>query len=109
VVATGIDNIDATRQTEPTSSLTELASRLRNENLRTAERIQQSAPRLQAAAPAPQPTARYIERPQPKPMPDYARTTAPRDIEAYGRLAAVRNSIEQAVLEIPAFLGRKGA
>jgi cell division protein FtsZ len=109
VVATGIDNIDATRQTEPTSSLSELASRLRNENLRTAERIQQAAPRLQAAAPAPQPTARYIERPQPKPMPDYARTTAPRDIDAYGRLAAVRNSIEQAVLEIPAFLGRKGA
>src|SRR5271156_4216735 len=45
VVATGIDNLDAPRRTEPTSSLTELASRLRNENLRTAERIQHSAPR----------------------------------------------------------------
>jgi cell division protein FtsZ len=110
VVATGIDNIDATRPAEPTSSLTELASRLRNENLRTAERIQQTAPRPQAATPAfrpaPQPTARHIEQPQPKPMPDYARTAAPRELDTYGRLAAVRNSIEQAVLEIPAFLGR---
>jgi cell division protein FtsZ len=110
VVATGIDNIDAKRQTEPTSSLTELASRLRNENLRTAERIQQAAPRPQAASPAyhpaPQPAARHIEQPQPRLMPDYARTAAPRELDTYGRLAAVRNSIEQAVLEIPAFLGR---
>jgi cell division protein FtsZ len=110
VVATGIDNIDATRQAEPTSSLNELASRLRNENLRTAERIQQAAPRPQAASPAfhpaPQPMARHIEQPQPRPMPDYARTAAPRELDTYGRLAAVRNSIEQAVLDIPAFLGR---
>jgi cell division protein FtsZ len=109
VVATGIDNIDTTRQAEPTSSLAELASRLRNENLRTAERIQQAAPRPQPAAPAPQPAARYVEQPQARPISQPARTTAPRDIDTYGRLAAVRNSIEQAVLEIPAFLGRKGA
>src|SRR5262245_31610945 len=39
VVATGIDNLAATRPAEPASPLTELASRLRNENLRSAERI----------------------------------------------------------------------
>jgi hypothetical protein len=31
----------------------------------------------------------------------------PRGLDTYGRLSAVRNSIEQAVLDIPTFLGRK--
>jgi cell division protein FtsZ len=108
VVATGIDNLEATPKAEPTSSLMELASRLRNENVRTAERIQQTAPRpqVQVASPALHPAARQFEQPQARPISAPARTAAPRDIDAYGRLAAVRNSIEQAVLEIPAFLGR---
>ena len=73
VVATGIDNLGETRQTQPTGSLTELASRLRKENHRSAERIESSAPRP----------------------------------ELYSRFSAVRNSIEQVVCDIPAFLGRK--
>ena len=37
---------------------------------------------------------------------DYAHHT-PRGLDPYGRFSAVRNSIEQAVLDIPTFLGRK--
>ncbi|KRQ92563.1 cell division protein FtsZ [Bradyrhizobium valentinum] len=73
VVATGIDNLGEMRQRQPTGSLTELASRLRKENHRSAERIESSAPRP----------------------------------ELYSRFSAVRNSIEQVVCDIPAFLGRK--
>src|SRR6202166_3534867 len=42
VVATGIDNLGATRQTQPTGSLTELAGRLRNDSPRSAEPIARS-------------------------------------------------------------------
>jgi cell division protein FtsZ len=73
VVATGIDNLGATRQTQPTGSLTELASRLRKENHSRAQRIESSAPRP----------------------------------NLYSRFSAVRNSIEQVVCDIPAFLGHK--
>ena len=107
VVATGIDNLGATRQTEPMSSLTELAGRLRDENLRTAERIAHRAPRPQSASPALQPMARHLEQPATKPVSRPARTMAPRGFDPYGGLSAVRNSIEQAVLDIPAFLGRR--
>jgi cell division protein FtsZ len=108
VVATGIDNLGATRQqTQPMSSLTELAGRLRDENLRTAERIAHRAPRPQSASPAPQATARRLEQPATRPMSQPARTTVPRGVDPYGALSAVRNSIEQAVLDIPTFLGRR--
>jgi cell division protein FtsZ len=105
VVATGIDNLGATRQTQPANSLTELASRLRNENLRSAERIERDAPRLRS--PALHPTARRPEQPSATPISEHARNAARRGLDPYARLSAVRNSIEQAVLDMPAFLGRK--
>src|SRR5579862_3894356 len=47
VVATGIDNLGATRQTQPAAgSLIELAGRLRNDSHRSAERIERTAARL---------------------------------------------------------------
>ena len=50
VVATGIDNLGATRQTQPVHSLTELAGRLRNDSRPSAERIEHSATRRVASA-----------------------------------------------------------
>jgi cell division protein FtsZ len=108
VVATGIDNLGATRQTQPASSLTELASRLRNENLRSAERLEHRAPQLQSRASALHPTARNLEQLSTKPpISEPARNATRQGLDAYGRLSAVRNSIEQAVLDIPSFLGRR--
>jgi cell division protein FtsZ len=102
-VATGIDNLGATRQTQPVGSLTELAGRLSNDSHRSAEWIEHSAPRPR---PALRPTVRHPEGLPAKPISEYARH-APRDLDPYGRFSVVRNSIEQAVLDIPAFLGRK--
>src|SRR5438105_1280169 len=106
VVATGIDNVGSTRQTQPAGSLTELAGRLRNDSHRSVEPIERSAPRPQVRSPALRPTTRHPEGLPAKPIPEYARHAAPRSL-AHGRFSAVRNSIEQAVLDIPAFLGRK--
>jgi cell division protein FtsZ len=99
VVATGIDNLSATRETQA-GSLIELAGRLRDDSHRSAERIERTAPRLR-------PAARDPEGLPAKPISEYAHHAAPRDLDPYGRFSAVRNSIEQAVLDIPAFLGRK--
>jgi cell division protein FtsZ len=107
VVATGIDNLGATRQTQPAGSLTELAGRLRNDSHRSAEPIAHSVPRPQLRTPALRPTARHTEALPAKPISEYARHAAPRGLDPYGRFFAVRNSIEQAVLDIPTFLGRK--
>jgi cell division protein FtsZ len=107
VVATGIDNLGVTRETQPSNSLTELAARLRNDNLRNAERIERGAPLPQLRSPALRPAARLPEALPAKPVPEHARRATPRSLDPYGRLSAVRNSIEQAVLDIPAFLGRK--
>ena len=107
VVATGIDNLGVTRETQPANSLTELAARLRNDNLRNAERIERSAPLPQLRSPALRPAARHPEALPAKPVPELARRVVPRSLDPYGRLSAVRNSIEQAVLDIPAFLGRR--
>jgi cell division protein FtsZ len=101
VVATGIDNLGATRETQPAAgSLIELAGRLRNDGHRSVEPIERSAPR-------PRPAAGHPEGLQPRPILEDARRAAPRSLDPYGRFSAVRNSIEQAVLDIPAFLGRK--
>jgi cell division protein FtsZ len=106
VVATGIDNLGSTSQTQPASSLTELAGKLRNDSRRSAEPIERSAPVPQLRSPALPPMPRHPERVPTKPIPEYARHAAPRSL-VHGRLSAVRNSIEQAVVDIPAFLGRK--
>ena len=107
VVATGIDNLGATREAQPASPLAELANRLRNDNLRSAERIEHRASQPQLATPALHPTARPPEQPSAKPISEQARNAARQGLDPYGRLSAVRNSIGQAVLDMPAFLGRK--
>jgi cell division protein FtsZ len=53
VVATGIDNLGATRQTQPAHSLTELAGGLPNDSHGGAERIERSAPRPQSSGDRP--------------------------------------------------------
>jgi hypothetical protein len=53
VVATGIDNLGATRQTQAAHSLTELAGRLRNDSRRSAEQIEHSATGRQLSGDAP--------------------------------------------------------
>jgi cell division protein FtsZ len=90
VVATGIDNLNQAQQTRPAESLlTELAGRLRNDRRRTAERIERRAAPLSLES-------------QLRPA-----TSAPQGLDPYGRSAPVRNPIEEKVLDIPAFLGRK--
>ena len=106
VVATGIDNL-GTRQTQPAGSLTEIAGRLHNDGQRGAEPVQRSAPRPQLKSPALRPTAPHPQGLPAKPTSEYPHQAAPRGLDPYGRLSAVRNSIEQAVLDIPVFLGRK--
>jgi cell division protein FtsZ len=58
VVATGIDNLGATRRTQPAGSLTELAGRLSNDSRRGAEPIERSAPPSQLRSPALRPAVR---------------------------------------------------
>jgi cell division protein FtsZ len=104
VVATGIDNLGPARQTQPAeSSLTELAGRLRNDSRRIANRIERSAPLPQLGSPPLRPPE---GRPA-KPISEYARHTAPQGLDPHGRSSPVRNSIDETVLDIPAFLRRK--
>jgi cell division protein FtsZ len=107
VVATGIDNLGATRQTQPASPLTEVAGRPRNENLLSVGRIDHRATQPQLRSPALTPTARHPEQSPIKLIAEHARNAARQGLDPYGRLTAVRNSIEQAVLDVPAFLGRR--
>ena len=106
VVATGIDNLATTRQTPPVDSLTELAVRLRNDNRRLADRIERQAPPPQSRSPL-RPAAPHPEIRLARPASDYARPAAPRGLDQRGRSSPVRNFIEQKVVDIPAFLGRK--
>ncbi len=108
VVATGIDNLGPARQTQPAeSSLTELAGRLRNDSRRIADRIERSTPLPQLESPPLRPTARHSEGLPAKPISEYARHAAPQGLDPYGRSSPVRDSIEENVLDIPAFLRRK--
>jgi cell division protein FtsZ len=108
VVATGIDNLGPGRQTQPTeSSLTELAGRLRNDSRRIADQIERSAPLPQLESLPLRPTARHPEGRSAKPIAEYARPAAPQGLDPYGRSSPVRNSIQENVLDIPAFLRRK--
>src|SRR5690242_14517248 len=106
VVATGIDNLgvnsSATPKPQPASPLNELAGRLRSENLRSAERIEHRAAQPQLRSPAPEPIARSPEPSAAIPISDHPRSLARRAPAPQGRLSTVRNSIEQAVLDIPA-------
>jgi len=95
VVATGIDNL---AQTQPAENLlTDLAGRLGNDRRRIPSRIERGSPPPLAA---PVPEARPL-------VAEHARHAAPQGLDPYGRASPVHNSIEEKVLEIPAFLGRK--
>jgi cell division protein FtsZ len=108
VVATGIDNLGPARETQAAeSSLAELAGRLRNDSRRTADRIERSAPLPQLESPPLRPMARHPEGRPEKPISEYAHHAAPQGLDPYGRSSPVRNSIEETVLDIPAFLRRK--
>ncbi|KRR25395.1 cell division protein FtsZ [Bradyrhizobium lablabi] len=101
VVATGIDNVEATGQTQVAENLlTDLAGRLSNDRRRIAD--QRGAPQPQFASPPP---LRREARPV---AAEHARhAAAPQRLDSYGRAALVHNPIEEKVLDIPAFLGRK--
>ncbi len=108
VVATGIDNLDAARQAQPAESvLMELAGKLRNENRRVAGRIERGAPLSQFVASPLRPTAPHIEGRPAKPISEYARQAAPQGLDPYGRSSPMYHSIEEDVLDVPAFLRRK--
>src|SRR5467141_2122598 len=108
VVATGIDNLGSTRERPPPErSLTDLAARLSNDRRRIADRIERSASPPQLAGPPLRPTARHPEARPTKPISEYARHAAPQGLDPYGRSSPVRNSIEESVLDIPAFLRHK--
>ncbi len=98
VVATGIDYLGATLKTQPTSPLNELAGRLRDENLRNAERIERLATQPQLRSPALDPVARAGEQHPVQPISEQSRNAARRFPDQSGR-----------VLDMPAFLGRKAS
>ncbi len=104
VVATGIDNLGAGRE-RPSSegSLTDLASRLSNDRRRIADRIEHGAPR----PPSLLPPARHPEARPVRPVAEQARQAAPQRLDPFGRAAPVRNPVEEKVLDLPVFLGRK--
>jgi cell division protein FtsZ len=106
VVATGIDN--ARWQTSSAEcSLTELAGKLRNDIRRIPDRTERSAPLSQFDRPPLHPTTRHPEGRPALPASEYVRKAAPQGLDSYGRSSPLHNSIEEDVLDIPAFLRRK--
>ncbi len=96
VVATGIDNTGAASQIRSAEcSLTELAGKLRNANRCIADPIEPRETQPQIERSPQRPMARLFGRPV-ELVSKYAR-------QAYGK-AAVPNSIEEEVLDIPSFL-----
>ena len=107
VVATGIDNTDAARQTQSAEcALTELAGNLRNDSRRIAGRTERSALSQFERTPL-RPTTRHPEGRPATPTSENARKAAPQGLDPYGRPSPVHNSAEEDVLDIPAFLRRK--
>ena len=96
VVATGIDNTDAARQTH-------------NDSRRIAGRTERSAPLSQFERPQLRPTTRHPEGRSATPASEYSPKAAPQGLDAYGRSPAMHNSTEEDVLDIPAFLRRKAS
>ncbi|HMM89744.1 cell division protein FtsZ [Bradyrhizobium sp.] len=95
VVATGIDNIETAGAAHPAEGLlTDLAGRLSHDRRRIPDRV----------APPPAPVARHLEARTA--VVEHARPAPPQGLDPFGRTAAVRNPIEEKVLDIPAFLGR---
>jgi cell division protein FtsZ len=107
VVATGIDNTDAARQTQSAEyALTELAGNLRNDGRRIAGRTERNAP-LSLERPPLRPTTRHHEGRSATPTSENSHKVPPQGLDPYGRSSPVYNSIEDDVLDIPAFLRRK--
>jgi cell division protein FtsZ len=106
VVATGIDNLAAARDTQPAeNSLTDLAGRLSNDRRRIADRIERSvSPPQFASPPSMLPVARH---PEARPARPIAGQAAPQRLDPFGRTSPARNPAEEKVLDIPSFLGRK--
>jgi cell division protein FtsZ len=96
VVATGIDNPDAARQTH-------------NDSRRIAGRTERSAPLSQFERPQLRPTTRHPEGRSATPASEYSPKAAPQGLDAYGRSPPMHNSTEEDVLDIPAFLRRKAS
>jgi cell division protein FtsZ len=97
VVATGIDNTGVASQIQSAEcALTELAGKLRNDSRRIADPIKPFEAQPQIESSPQRPIARLFGRPAAL-VSKYAR-------QAYGRSSAVPNSIEEEVLDIPAFL-----
>ena len=94
VVATGIDNPDAARQTH-------------NDSRRIAGRTERSAPLSQFERPQLRPT--NPEGRSATPASEYSPKAAPQGLDAYGRSPPMHNSTEEDVLDIPAFLRRKAS
>ena len=108
VVATGIDNTDATRKTQSAEcALTELTGKLRNDSRRIADRSERSSPLSQFEWPRLRPMTRHPEGRPATPTSEYARKAAPQGLDPYGRSSPKPNSIEEDGLDIPAFLRRK--
>jgi cell division protein FtsZ len=109
VVATGIDNLGSVREGQPAeNSLTDLAGRLSNDRRRIADRIEHAvAPPQFASPPSLLPTARHLEGRTARPIAEQARPAAPQRLDPFGRAAPIRNPVEEKVLDIPSFLGRK--
>ena len=107
VVATGIDNLGAARQTQPAeSALMELAGKLRHDSRRIADRIERGEPSPQLTGSPPRPTAPHPEGRPAKPISEYARQAVPQGPDSYGRFSPMY-TIEEDVLDVPAFLRRK--
>ena len=96
VVATGIDNPDAARQTH-------------NDSRRIAGRTERSAPLSQFERPQLRPTCCHPEGRSATPASEYSPKAAPQGLDAYGRSPPMHNSTEEDVLDIPAFLRRKAS
>jgi cell division protein FtsZ len=96
-VATGIDNTGVASQIQSAErALTELAGRLRNDSRRIADPVEPRETQPQIEHPPLRPVARLFARPTAL-VSKYAR-------QAYGPSSAVPTSIEEEVLDIPAFL-----
>ncbi len=104
VVATGIDNLDAACQTRPTEgSPTGLAGRA-SDGSHTAYERHARLPQFES--PPLRPAARHPDRQPVQPITPYARQATPQRHDPHGR-PSLHNSIEEDVLDIPAFLRRE--
>ena len=98
VVATGIDNLDAAGTAyQAEGMLSDLAGRLSHDRRRIADRVPPPSP----------PTARHLEARTG--VAEHLRPAPSQRLDSFGRAAPVRAPVEEKVLDIPSFLGRKSS